>query len=138
MGSRSEPVVAPPNADHVIAMCNGGVKSVVCNGTATVVKATVAKDATGPTEPVSFGFTEEPPALPSPVQNDDDVGSPLASLFLPPRLIITDVDGVDFDQWDDFVDSPASNHVTAQSGLPSVIDASAATAAGTNIYYPAE
>jgi len=129
MGSRSEPVAPPISADHVIAMCNGGVKAIICNGTATVVKATVVRDATAePTEP----DTEEPPTTTTeilpPVQNDV-IDPPVC----PPRLIITDVDGVDFDQWEDFVDAASSSHGSDQSDLlPTVIDASATP--GMNIY----
>jgi len=110
MGSRSEPVI-PPTADHVIAMCNGGIKA-ICNGTATVVK-----DAPEPTEPVlrDVGYTEEPTI--SPISND--VG-PVC-----PRLIITDVDGVVFDQWEDFIDGSSSNDGSDQSDLPTVIEVSA-------------
>jgi len=110
MGSRSEPVI-PPSADHVITMCNGGIKA-ICNGTATVVK-----DAPEPTEPVPLGvgYTEE--ATISPTAND--VG-PVC-----PQLIITDVDGVVFDQWEDFIEGSSSNDSSDQSDLPTVIEVSA-------------
>jgi len=118
MGSRSEPVT-PPTADHVITMCNGGVKA-ICNGTATFVK-----DAVEPTEPepvsVGVGYTEEPTPI-SPIVND--IG-PVC-----PRLIITDVDGVEFDQWEDFIEVPSSNDDSDQSDLPTVIEVTA----GMNIY----
>jgi len=116
MGSRSEPVI-PPTADHVIAMCNGGIKA-ICNGTATVVK-----DAPEPTEPVlrGVGYTEEPTISPT----ANDVG-PVC-----PRLIVTDVDGVVFDQWEDFIDGSSSNDDGSdQSDLPTVIEVSA----GMNIH----
>jgi len=112
MGSRSEPVT-PPTADHVIAMCNGGVKA-ICNGTATVVK-----DAIEPSEPVSIGvgFIEEPPTTVSPIAND--VGPAC------PRVVITDADGVDFDQWEDFIEASSSIDSSDQSDLPTVIEVNA-------------
>jgi len=110
MGSRSEPLT-PPTSGHVITMCNGGVKA-ICNGTATVVKDAI--------EPVSF---EEPTTtILSPVVND--VG-PVC-----PQLIITDVDGVDFDQWEDFIEASSSNDGSDQSDLPTVIELTA----GMNIH----
>jgi len=122
MGSRSEPVT-PPTADHVITMCNGGIKA-ICNGTATVVK-----DAGEPTQSVSvdFGFTAEPTILPTilPAANDVDVG-PVC-----PRLIITDADGVVTDQWEDLIDVASSNGGTDESDLPTVVDVSA----GMNIHF---
>ena len=117
MGSRSEPE-APPTADHVITMCNGGVKA-ICNGTATVVK-----DAREPTEPVSVsvGFTAEPTILPTILPAADDVG-PVC-----PKLIITDADGAETDQWEDLIDVADGSN---QSDLAAVVDVSA----GMNIHF---
>jgi len=113
MGSRSEPV-APPNADHVIAMCNGGIKA-MCNGTATVVK-----DAREPAVSVDIGFTAEPTILPS----VDEVVPAC------PRLIITDTDGEVVDYEEDVFDAASSNGGSDQLDLPTV-DASA----GMNIHF---
>jgi len=111
MGSRSEPVNVP-TADHVITMCNGGIKA-VCNGTATVVK-----DAVVPPEPVSQAVDQsECPPL-SPTLND--VVTPAC-----PQLIITDEDGVVFDQWEDFIEVSSSNDGSDPSDLPAVIDVDA-------------
>jgi len=117
MGSRSEPPIAPPTADHVITMCNGGVKA-ICNGTATVVKDAIVE----PAKPISVdvGFTAESTILLS----TDDSG-PIC-----PRLIITDADGVDFDQWEDLIDASSSNGGSDQSDLTTVIEANA----GMNIH----
>ena len=113
MGSRSEPVT-PPTADHVITMCNGGIKA-ICNGTATIVK-----DAVEPTEPVDLpvgvGFTEQPTTI-TPTENDV---SPVC-----PRLIITDADGIVVDQWEDGIDAASSNDGSDHSDLPTVIEVSA-------------
>jgi len=115
MGSRSEPVTMP-TADHVIAMCNGGIKA-ICNGTATVVKETVVKDAIEPTEPVSQGVNYSEETTISPTLND--VGPTC------PRLIITDADGVVCDQWEDFIEVSSSNDGSDQSDLPTVIEVNA-------------
>jgi len=120
MGSRSEPVT-PPTADHVITMCNGGVKA-ICNGTATVVKDAIRE----PTEPVSvdFGFTEESTILPTILPAANDVG-PVC-----PQLIITDADGVVTDQWEDLIEVASSHDDLDQWDLPTVVDIST----GMNIY----
>jgi len=112
MGSRSEPET-PPTADHVITMCNGGVKA-ICNGTATVVKDAIVDS---PTEPVSVVVvrTEEPTISPT----ADDVG-PVC-----PQLIVTDADGNVVDQWEDFNEASLSYDGSDQSDLPTVIDANA-------------
>jgi len=114
MGSRSEPLT-PPTSGHVITMCNGGVKA-MCNGTATVVR-----DAIEPLEPV-VSFEDPTTTILPPVVND--VG-PVC-----PQLIITDVDGVVFDQWEDFIQEPSSNDGSDQSDLPTVIEVTA----GMNIH----
>jgi len=122
MGSRSEPVTPPTAADHVITMCNGGVKA-ICNGSATVVK-----DAAGESrEPISVGFDITEPSttvIPTviPTANDD---RPVC-----PRLIITDADGVVTDQWEELIDAASSNEGSDQSDFPVVVDVST----GMNIH----
>jgi len=126
MGSRSE----PSSADHhVIAMCNGGVKTAICNGTATPVKNAAIEPVSEPVSTdvantnigidntgIDIGFpeiiTEEPTVF------NDPVDPPVC-----PRLIITDADGVVYDQWEDFIDVASSNDGSDQLDLPTVIEA---------------